>query len=136
MKIITGEYTDNFRCKVHHDFSNSSILTDASKDSSSKGFTPPQLFAISLVTCMATMMGYEADALKLDISGMKMTVDFEMSSDKPRRITTISTQFWLPLNLTEHQKELFTKAAKNCPIKHSIHPDIVQSMEFHYSTEE
>jgi putative redox protein len=132
MKIIKAEYAENFRCKVHHEFSNSVLLTDASKDSSSKGFTPPELFAISLVTCMATMMGYEADALKLDISGMKMTVGLEMSSDKPRRITKVSTEFWFPFDPTEHQKELFAKAAKNCPIKHSMHPDIEQTVEYHY----
>lgn len=133
MKIISAEYAENFRCKVYHEFSGSVVHTDASKDATSKGFTPPELFAISLVTCMATMMGYEAEALKLDLSGMKMTVAFEMSSDKPRRVTKISTEFWIACDVTEHQKELFTKAAKNCPIKHSMHPDILQSMEFHYA---
>jgi putative redox protein len=133
MKLISAEYTGDFRCKVHHEFSNSVVITDASKTTNSKGFTPPELFAISVATCMATMMGFEADALKLDISGMQMSVGFEMSNDKPRRITKISTEFWVPTHVTEHQKDLLIRAAKNCPITYSIHPDIEHSMEFHYS---
>lgn len=136
MKAVNAEYTKNYCCKVYHEFSGSTILTDASKGTDSKGFTPPELFAISLVTCMATMMGFEAEALKLDISGMKMAVEFEMSSIKPRRVTKIHSEFWIPSQVNDHQKELFANAAKNCPIKHSIHPDIVQTMEFYYPGEE
>lgn len=136
MKIIIAEYIENFRCKVYHEFSDSMLLTDASKGSDSKGFTPPELSVISLLTCMATMMGYEAEALKLDISGMKMSVGFDMSNDKPRRIKKINTEFWIPLHVTPHQKELLIKAAKNCPIANSMHPNIEHSMEFYYPEKE
>lgn len=134
MKVISAEYTDNFRCKVRHEFTGSVVITDASKTSDSTGFTPPELFAISVVTCMATMMGYEADALKLNISGMQMSVGFDMSNDKPRRVTKIHTEFWVPAHVTEHQKDLLVRAAKNCPITYSIHPDIEHTMEFHYQS--
>ncbi|OAI51002.1 hypothetical protein AYO37_00570 [Opitutia bacterium SCGC AG-212-L18] len=132
MKTIKAEYIENFRCKVHHEASNSEVLTDTKKDATSVGFTPPELFVVSLVTCMATMIGYEAEALKLDVTGMKMAVAFQMSLDKPRRIEKISTEFWIPCSVTAHQKELIEKAAENCPIAHSIHPNTEQSKKFYW----
>lgn len=132
MKTITAEYSENLRCKIKHDISGSVIFTDAHKDGTSIGFTPPELFALSLLTCIATMMGYEAEALKLDLSGMKMEVGFEMANDKPKRIAKIATEFWIPCSVTDHQKELLMKVAHNCPVRFSIHPDIKESIKFHW----
>ncbi len=132
MKTIKAEYNGKLRCKVEHEVSGSSVVTDTNKNNTSTGFTPPELFAISFLTCVGTMMGYEAEALKLDISGMKMEVSFDMSKDLPRRIAKIEAQLWIPCKVGDHHKELLMKVAKNCPIRHSIHPDIDESINFHW----
>lgn len=135
MKTIKGEYSGNLRCKVEHETTGTVVLTDAHKDNTSSGFTPPELFAISFLTCVATMMGYEAEALKIDVSGMKMEVSFDMSKSMPRRISKIEAVLWVPGKIEEHQKELLMKVAKNCPIRHSMHPDIEESIQFHWQGE-
>lgn len=132
MKTIKAEYSGKLRCKAAHEISGEVVITDAHKDDTSKGFTPPELFALSFLTCVATMMGYEAEALKLDISGMKMEVGFDMSKGLPRRIAKVNAELWVPCQADDHQKELLMKVAKNCPIRHSMHPDIEESINFHW----
>lgn len=132
MKTIKAEYNGNLQCKVEHELSGKTVITDAHKDNTSSGFTPPELFAISFLTCVGTMMGYEAEALKIDISGMKMEVGFEMSKNMPRRISKIVAELWIPGKIEDHQKELLVRIAKNCPIRHSMHPDIEESIQFHW----
>lgn len=135
MKTIKGEYKGKLRCKVEHEVTGTEVLTDANKDNTSSGFTPPELFAVSFLTCVATMLGYEAEALKIDVSGMKMEVSFDMSKSVPRRISKIEAVLWVPGKIEEHQKQLLMKVAKNCPIRHSMHPDIEESIQFHWQGE-
>lgn len=135
MKVIKAEYSGDLRCKIQHETSGSIVITDAHKDGISMGFTPPELFAISFLTCVATMMGYEADALKLDLSGMQMEVSFEMSKDLPRRIAKIEAALWVPCEVTDHQKELLKRVANNCPIRHSMNRDIQESIKFYWQGE-
>lgn len=135
MKTIKAEYSGNFRCRAEHQPSRSIVLTDANKDERSVGFTPPELFALSFLTCVATMMGYEAEALKLDISRMAMEVSFEMSKEMPRRIGKIDAVFWVPCKVNDHQKGLLMKVAKNCPVRHSMHPDIQETITLNWQEE-
>lgn len=134
MKTIKAEYNGQLHCKVTHESSGTVIVTDANKESIS-GFSPLELFAISFLTCVSSMMGYEADALKIDITGMKMEVSFEKSKRMPMRISKLHAELWVPGKIEDHQKELLMKVAKNCPIRHSIHPDIEESIEFHWEGE-
>lgn len=135
MKTIKAEYTGNLRCKAEHERSKSIIVTDANKDEKNIGFTPLELFALSFLTCVATIIGYEAEALKLDISGMLMEVSFEMSKDIPKRIAQIDAVLWIPCKVSDHQKELLIRMGKNCPVRHSIHPDIKETINFHWQEE-
>jgi len=134
MAKIISEYKGDLRCLSRHEDLSEEIVTDAPKENRGKGdfFSPTDLFATALGTCMATVMGIQANILKIDLKGMTFTVDKEMTTDRPNRVRKLSVAFFIPCNPDDHQKALLEKAAKACPIHHSLHPDIEQSVVFNW----
>lgn len=128
------EYTGDLRCQVVHGPSGTKLITDAPVDNQGKGesFSPTDLFATSLATCMATIMGIQARALKIDITGMRVQVTKEMSTDRPRRITKMAVTFDVPCNPGDREKAALIKAAETCPVHHSLHPDLEQTTVFNW----
>lgn len=137
MTKITAEYKGELRCEVHHDASGAILMTDAPKDNHGKGegFSPTDLVGASLITCIATLMGIQAKALKLDISGMTLTATKEMASDKPRRIAKLICTISVPGHMEDRQKELLRNAAMTCPVYHSLSPEIEKIVNFNWSEE-
>ena len=125
------EYEGSLRTKTEHLDSKSIIVTDAPKDNQGQGeaFSPTDLFAVSLATCMMTLMGMAAKKCHLDMKGSKMQVDKTMMTN-PRRIGKIGILFFSSLTLTDDQRLLLEKAALECPVHKSLHPDIVVDCQF------
>jgi len=88
MVEIQVEYQGKLRCEAKHVDSGATLLTDAPKDNQGEGasFSPTDLVATALGSCMLTLMGIGAKRLEIDLSGAKATVKKEMSADAPRRI--------------------------------------------------
>ena len=91
MTKIQAIYEGDLRCKAVHDLSSSEILTDAPLDNCGKGesFSPTDLVATALLTCMATIMGIAAKNSKIDICNFDMSVEKKMSVNLPRRISDL-----------------------------------------------
>lgn len=79
---------------------------------------------------MATIMGIRARDLGVDISGMKVRVDKIMSPDLPRRISQLIINVNVPFEPDPETKSALMDAAKNCPMQHSLHPDIERCVSF------
>ncbi|MBK9565726.1 MAG: OsmC family protein [Saprospiraceae bacterium] len=128
-KII---YTGDLRTECTHLRSGQTIITDAPVDNNGKGeaFSPTDLAATSLGSCMITIMGISARNHKIDIDGATLEVTKHMASD-PRRISGIDIKVNMPqISYTSKEKKILEKAGRTCPVAFSLHPDIIQNIEF------
>lgn len=121
-------YDGDLRTTCTHLRSSSSFETDAPVDNNGKGerFSPTDLTATSLATCMLTVMGIKARSLGFDLNGIKVDVE-KIMKQEPRRIGGIHLTFHIPealKNLDDIQKQILINTGKTCPVQHSIHPDI------------
>ncbi len=127
-------YTGELRCKAIHLKSRTEIITDAPTDNMGKGeaFSPTDLTATSLGSCMLTTMGIAAQVNKFNIDGAKAGVTKIMAAN-PRRIAEVVVELNFPsINYTDEQKKMLTTAALNCPVAKSLHPDLVQTVKFNW----
>jgi putative redox protein len=119
------DYEGSLRTKIEHLESHSVIFTDAPKDNQGMGeaFSPTDLFAVSIASCMMTLMGIAAKKLHIDLKDATMDVEKTMATF-PRRIGQVSIFFRCSQVVTEEQRRLLENAAHECPVKKSLHPDI------------
>lgn len=131
----TVVYEGNLRTSCEHLRSGSKIETDAPVDNNGKGerFSPSDLVATALGSCMLTIMGMRAEDMDVDLKGVKIEIEKLMKSD-PRRIGGINLTFHFPpsLTVTERQRTILQKAAETCPVINSIHPDIEVNTRFNW----
>ena len=134
MVKISIDYTGELHCSAKHGPSGAHVETDAPVDNNGKGesFSPTDLVATAFGTCMATLMGIVAQRHKIELKGMKIEVEKEMSTDSPRRISKLTTRFSIPLPRSTDKRELIEQAALTCPVYQSIHPDIKKVVEFNW----
>jgi putative redox protein len=132
MVEIKVAYEGNLRCKAVHGPSGKEILTDAPVDNMGKGeyFSPTDLLATGLGSCMLTIMGIAANKHKIDISGSTAKVIKEMASSPVRQIGTLRVTINVPKALTDEQKRLLEHAAKACPAHKSLSHTIDIPLEF------
>ena len=132
MVTIQAEYEGELHCKAVHGPSRAELNTDAPTDNQGRGesFSPTDLVATALGTCMLTVMGILARTLKIDIAGATATVEKEMSSTAPRRIQSLRVKIHVPHALTPENQQKLERAAHTCPVHKSLHPDIDAPIEF------
>ena len=132
MVEVTIDYTGNLHCDATHGPSHSKISTDAPTDNKGKGesFSPTDLVATALGTCMSTILAMAAEEHGLNVKGMKVKVEKEMSKDAPRRIVGLPSEVHIPLPASTPQRALLENAALNCPVHKSLPPEIERSMKF------
>ena len=96
--------------------------------------SPTDLVASALGTCMATIMGLVAQRNNLNIDGLQVQVIKEMASEPVRRIGTLKTRLVFPRGkvLAAADRAKLEAAAKACPVKQSLHPDVQLPVEFVY----
>ncbi len=125
-------YTGDLHCDATHGPSQSKIATDAPTDNKGKGeaFSPTDLVATALGTCMSTIMGMKAEELGLDLRGMTVSVEKEMSKAAPRRIVGLPSEVHIPLPADCPQREVLEQAALNCPVHKSLPAEINRPTKF------
>lgn len=134
MVTITGSYQGQLHCEAIHGPSGAGLSTDAPVDNRGRGeaFSPTDLAATALVTCMATIMGMKAADLGVDLTGLRFEIGKTMSADTPRRIARLDVTFWMPSAFDEVTRTKLERAAATCPVHHSLHPDIAVNTTFHW----
>ena len=120
-------YQGNLRTQAIHLQSNNQIITDAPTDNHGKGeaFSPTDLLATSLGSCILTIIGIKAEAMDIDISGTTAEVTKIMAA-KPRRVSEVHIAITFNQALDDKTQKIFYNTALTCPVAKSIHPDIIQ----------
>ena len=132
MVEVTVNYTGDLHCDATHGPSSATISTDAPADNRGKGetFSPTDLVATALATCMSTTMGIVAKDHGIDLSGLTVKVQKHMSTDAPRRIVALPSEVHFPLPPDCPQRTLLEQTALNCPVHKSLPPEIDRPTKF------
>jgi len=127
-------YKNNLRTEAEHIASGEKIITDAPIDNNGKGeaFSPTDLVATALGSCMITILAISAEKHGIDISGTNASVKKEMRSN-PRRISEIAIDIKMDKNIEKKDRKRLEKAALACPVHKSLHPDLKKKIQFFYS---
>jgi putative redox protein len=135
MVKITGEDQGDLHCLAAHDPSGSTLITDAPRDNQGRGeaFSPTDLIATALGTCMATTMAIAARQQGLELRGLRFEVVKEMSAEGPRRIRRLTTHVWVPFPKASVSASFLENVAHNCPVHKSLHPSMEKPIVFHWS---
>lgn len=134
MTTATVIYQGSLRTAATHQASQNQIITDAPIDNHGKGeaFSPTDLVATALASCMMTIMGIKANEMNIDLSGMQASVEKVMSAS-PRRIAEVIVNIHIPQRLDDKTKKILQAAAHTCPVAQSLHSDVIQNISFLYS---
>ncbi len=121
-------YNGDLRTTCTHLKSGDSFETDAPTDNNGKGerFSPTDLLATSLATCMITVMGIKARTIGFDLNDVKIEV-LKIMKAEPRRVSGIDLTFHIPdtlKDIDEKTKAILKNTGNTCPVQFSIHPDI------------
>ena len=135
-RMVTAKivYKGELCTSATHVKSDSEILTDAPTDNNGLGrtFSPTDLLATSLASCMITIMGIRANESSLNIEGTNANVTKIMGSN-PRRVSEVKVDIEIyDRGLTGVQKQVLEKAALSCPVALSLSESLKQSVSFSY----
>jgi uncharacterized OsmC-like protein len=137
MVRISIDYQGDLHCQVTHEPSGSAFQTDAPKDNQGRGetFSPTDLVATALGSCMATTMGIVGRRHGIELDGVSVTVDKEMTSEGPRKIERLTTHIHFPFSRDADPEQILEKTALGCPVYLSISDAMEKPVEFHWKTE-
>ena len=127
-------YEGQLRCTLTHEPSGSIIHTDAPKDNMGRGeaFSPTDLVAAALGSCMLTVMGIAAAKHNIDLKSTTVEVSKEMITSPERRIGKIGVLLKMCPGIPQEKRALLEAAAHSCPVHKSLHPDVQTPIQFIY----
>jgi len=131
-KII---YEGGLRTAAVHLKSGNQINTDAPTDNQGKGetFSPTDLLATALGSCVLTIMGIAARNHQIEMEGATVEVNKTMAAD-PRRVAKLEVFIQMPAqNYSTKEKRILEKAAHGCPVAQSLHPDLEEIIEINWT---
>ncbi|MCH1527959.1 MAG: OsmC family protein [Candidatus Poseidoniaceae archaeon] len=121
MVRIDATYDGNLRCTATHEPSGAKLITDAPVDNMGKGesFSPTDLLATSMLTCVMTIVAIRADSKGISVQGMSGSVEKSMAAN-PRRISKLELVVNLPSNLSMDDRAWLITEGCNCPVCVSV----------------
>ena len=134
MLTINVRYSGNKKCECVHP-EGATLRTDAPKDigGDASAFSPTDLVACGLASCILTTMGMVAERLGLALDGATATVEKHMSTPpSPRRIARLPVVVTMPPNVPAEMRERLERAAHACPVHASLHPEVDAPITFVY----
>ena len=131
MVKIEASYDGELRCTATHGPSGTKLITDAPVDNMGKGesFSPTDLLATSMLTCIMTIVGIRAQSKDVDLSGMKGTVEKSMEAN-PRRVGKLEINISLPNHLSIEDRSWLITEGCNCPVCHSVSENMEVDITF------
>jgi len=126
-------YLGELRTTSVHLQSGTEILSDAPTDNHGKGeaFSPTDLLANALGSCMVSIMAIKSKDLDLDLVGSTVEVTKIMQSE-PRKIAKIEIVMNMSVSTNEKNKTILERAAMHCPVLLSLNPDIEKAVTFNW----
>lgn len=130
---IRGEYVGGLGMELGHGPSGTTIRTAAPVDNQGDGssFSPTDLLAAALGSCMVTTMAIVARREGIPFEGASFRLEKHMRSD-PRRVAAVPVWVRMPGGLTAEQRERLEQIARGCPVAKSLSPEVEQAVEFEY----
>lgn len=135
MVNISVRYAGNKKCDLKHP-EGATLRTDAPKDigGDASGFSPTDLVASGLASCILTTMAMFAERHGVDLSGATASVEKHMSTPPaPRRIARLPVVVTLPASVPHDLRERLERAGHSCPVKASLHTEVDAPIEFRYA---
>ena len=126
-------YKGDLRTEAYHIQSGNSIVTDAPVDNQGKGeaFSPTDLVATALASCMLTIMGIVAERNDVELKGTIAEVEKTMGT-MPRQISKIKIKIFFNKNFDKITKRKLESAALTCPVSNSLNKTLKESIKFIY----
>ena len=128
-------YEGGLRCTATHGPSGQTLQTDAPVDNHGKGetFSPTDLVATALATCIPTTMGIYAERHDdIDLTGMKVQVRKIMTAEPPRRIARLELEIDMPISADRPQSQALERVAHTCPVHRSLLSDVEIDVQFRW----
>jgi len=118
-------YLGELRTSSVHLQSGTEILSDAPTDNHGKGeaFSPTDLLANALGSCMVSIMAIKSKDLNIDLIGSTVEVTKIMQSE-PRKIAKIEIVMNMSVAADQKSKTILERSAMTCPVLLSLNPDI------------
>ena len=140
MPTIQSKYVGDLRTEAVHLQSGTKIITDAPVDNHGRGeaFSPTDLVAAALGSCLITIMGIVSKGDKIDLTGTEFSITKIMSANLPRKIAKIEilVSALSDRELSESEKAKLENAARTCPVALSLNTDVEQDIQFKWSVAE
>lgn len=126
-------YLGDLRTNSVHLQSGTEILSDAPTDNHGKGeaFSPTDLVANALGSCMISIMAIKSKELNVDLVGSTIEIT-KIMQPEPRKIAKIIVVLNMAIAADEKTKTILERVAMNCPVLLSLHPDIEKEVTFHW----
>lgn len=137
METVKTLYVGDLRTRAHHTFSGNEIITDAPPDNKGRGeaFSPTDLLATSLGSCILTIMGIAAREHGFSIDNTKIRI-YKIMASNPRRVGEVKIEFFFPdVVYSEKEKKILAYASKTCPVALSLSSELKQTIHFYYHGE-
>lgn len=133
MTTIHTRYEGQLRCHAVHGPSGSALDTDAPTDNQGRGerFSPTDLVATALTTCILTLLGITAERQGWHLEGVTARVEKTMTSSGVRRIALLEVWIELPVDLSVERRQQLIRAGETCPVKESLEGAV--PMRLHWS---
>jgi putative redox protein len=131
METAKTKYLGDLRTEIIHLRSGSLITTDAPVDNKGKGenFSPTDMVAAALGSCIFTIMGIAAREHSFSIDGSTCTIT-KIMTEKPRKIGEIKIDFNFTMNnYTDKQKKILEYCVKTCPVALSLNESVFQNVK-------
>lgn len=109
-------------------------MTDAPVDNHGKGetFSPTDLLATSLASCILTIMGIKAEANGFNIKGAKAKT-WKVMSESPRRVAEVKIEFDFTMcSLADKEKKILERLVKVSPVPLSLHDETKQNVSIKF----
>ena len=137
MTTIKIEYLGDLHTQCQHESNGAKIETDAPKDNEGKGeeFSPTDLLATSLGSCMLTIMGIAAKKRSITLKNLHANVEKVMVAQPKRRVGKVLVNIFCSSILEPEMQDILESAARACPVSASLHPEIEQEIKFHWTVD-
>ncbi len=128
------DYLGDLRCQARHQPSGNVLLTDAPRDNQGKGeaFSPTDLVATALATCVVTTMAMAARKHGIELAGTRLSVTKEMVTSPQRRIGRLALVIHLHSGIPVEKRPMLENAARACPVHQSLDKSVEILMTFNW----
>ena len=126
-------YLGDLRTTSTHLQSGTEILSDAPVDNHGKGqaFSPTDLLANALGSCMITVMAIKANEMGIELKGTTAEVTKIMQAE-PRRIKRLEVTLNMAVAVTQKDQTILERVGRTCPVYLSLHPEVEKEIVFNW----